>query len=56
MAQSLTQRPEWKSLQDHLKLAEQWHMRELFAKDPRRFEKFRSVTLHVCCEGGGVAV
>jgi len=32
---------EWKKLEEHQKLAEKWHMRQLFAEDPKRFDKFR---------------
>lgn len=36
----LTQSPAWKALQAHQKIMAQRHMRELFEKDPQRFEKF----------------
>lgn len=34
------QRPAWKALADHKKTVEKLTMREMFAKDPARFEKF----------------
>jgi glucose-6-phosphate isomerase len=36
----LTQTPEWKALTDHLTTIGSRQMRELFAEDPQRFEKF----------------
>ena len=39
---SVTASPEWMALQDHYKQAKEWHMRDLFEQDPKRFEKFRS--------------
>src|SRR4051812_835102 len=36
----LTQTPEWKALTDHLTTIGSRHMRELFAEDPQRFDKF----------------
>jgi len=36
----LTQSPAWKALEAHQKIMAQRHMRELFEKDPQRFEKF----------------
>ncbi|MCK4502970.1 MAG: glucose-6-phosphate isomerase, partial [Desulfuromonadales bacterium] len=36
----LTQLPAWKSLQKHYQTIEELHLRELFAADPQRFEKF----------------
>lgn len=36
----LTRSKAWKALLDHFKKNEKRHMRDLFAKDPRRFEKF----------------
>ena len=46
MAQrSVTASPEWVALQDHHKQAKEWHMRDLFEADPKRFEKFRSVPI-----------
>jgi len=36
----LTQSPAWKALEAHQKIMAHRHMRELFEKDPHRFEKF----------------
>ena len=36
----LNQMPAWKSLQDHYQVVKNLHMRDLFAADPHRFEKF----------------
>ncbi|MGH8715943.1 MAG: glucose-6-phosphate isomerase [Burkholderiales bacterium] len=36
----LTQSPAWKALEAHQKIMALCHMRELFEKDPHRFEKF----------------
>ena len=36
----LTQSPAWKALADHAKSMSSVHMRDLFAQDPTRFEKF----------------
>jgi glucose-6-phosphate isomerase len=36
----LTESKEWKALQNHLKEASSWHMRELFVSDPDRADKF----------------
>ena len=36
----LAQSPAWKALEAHQKIVAQFHMRELFKKDPCRFEKF----------------
>eukprot|EP00112_Aurelia_sp_Birch-Aquarium-sp1_P022959 Seg666.5 transcript_id=Seg666.5/GoldUCD/mRNA.D3Y31 product="Glucose-6-phosphate isomerase" protein_id=Seg666.5/GoldUCD/D3Y31 len=41
MATKLTELPEWKALQQHHKVAEKWHMRQLFQEDPKRFDKFK---------------
>ena len=38
---SLTDLEAWKKLEEHKRIAEKWHMRQLFEKDPKRFEKFR---------------
>src|SRR5690349_24197421 len=35
----LTQRPEWKALEDHYQSVRNLHMRTLFADDPRRGER-----------------
>src|SRR6185312_3698734 len=37
---ALTDIPAFQSLQQHYANAKSWQMRELFARDPRRFEKF----------------
>ncbi|NCC21055.1 MAG: glucose-6-phosphate isomerase [Alphaproteobacteria bacterium] len=39
-AQTLTEKPEWKKLADHRVKMENVHMRDLFARDPGRFEKY----------------
>ncbi len=39
-AMTLTEKPEWKALEAHRAAMEDVHMRELFAGDPGRFEKF----------------
>jgi glucose-6-phosphate isomerase len=36
----LTQRPAWKALQDHSQKVKSLHMRNLFADDPQRAERF----------------
>src|SRR5438477_8917129 len=36
----LTESPAWKSLQKHHETVAPLHLRQLFASDPRRFEKF----------------
>ncbi len=36
----LTKLPAWKALQQHYKRAKKLHLRDLFEKDPKRFEKF----------------
>ncbi|MBR3669498.1 MAG: glucose-6-phosphate isomerase, partial [Fibrobacter sp.] len=36
----LTDSTEWKALEAHAEVAKTWHMKELFAKDPARAEKF----------------
>ncbi|XP_015777813.1 PREDICTED: glucose-6-phosphate isomerase-like [Acropora digitifera] len=41
MSSSLTQCPEFSALKSHYEAASKLHMRDLFAKDPKRFEKFR---------------
>ncbi|XP_029184396.2 glucose-6-phosphate isomerase-like [Acropora millepora] len=40
MSSSLTQCPEFSALKSHYEAASKLHMRDLFAKDPKRFEKF----------------
>lgn len=40
---SLTQKAEWKKLQEHFCEAKQWHMRQLFDGDAARFDKFSNV-------------
>ena len=42
---SVTASPEWVALQDHYKQAKEWHMRDLFEQDPKRFENFRSARI-----------
>ena len=37
---SLASSPAWKSLREHYDAVAALHMRDLFAKDPRRFERF----------------
>jgi glucose-6-phosphate isomerase len=37
---ALTQRPAWKALQTHYDTMRHRHLRELFADDPRRGERF----------------
>ena len=34
---------EYKVLEEHQKKAQEWHMRDLFKNNPRRFEEFRYV-------------
>ena len=41
MASSLTECPEFSALQSHYEAASKFHMRDLFEKDPQRFDKFR---------------
>jgi glucose-6-phosphate isomerase len=36
---SLTERPQWRALQEHLRQVERRHLRELFAEDPGRGER-----------------
>ena len=48
---SVTASPEWVALQDHYKQAKEWHMRDLFEQDPKRFDKFRSACKHKCTVG-----
>ncbi len=43
----LTKRPAWNALAAHYKQARAWHLRELFAKDPRRGE-------HLTAEAAGL--
>ena len=38
---SLVDVPEWKALQDHHKVAKEWHMRDMFVENPKRFQEFR---------------
>jgi len=40
MAQPLTERPAWKALQEHFAKVQSLHLRQLFADDPKRGEKF----------------
>ncbi len=40
MPYMMTSLPAWKALQEHKKALDGVHMRDLFAKDPQRFEKF----------------
>ena len=35
-----TETPAWQALAEHKKIAENFSMREMFAADPKRFEKF----------------
>ena len=37
---SLTQSPAWLHLKKHQSIMAQYHLRELFQKDPKRFEEF----------------
>ncbi len=39
-ARPLTQRPEWQALEAHYQTMRDWHLRQLFADDPRRGERF----------------
>jgi glucose-6-phosphate isomerase len=41
----LTKRPAWKALAAHYKQARAWHLRELFAKDPKRGERLTAEAL-----------
>ena len=43
MSASLKTVPEFKALEEHFVKAKAWHMRELFEKDSKRFDKFRCV-------------
>jgi len=36
----LTQSASWKALEDHFAEINQSHMRDMFAEDPKRFDKF----------------
>ena len=36
----LTQSPTWQALTDHFEQIKPLHMRDMFEKDPNRFEKF----------------
>lgn len=36
----LTEKPEWKDLQEHYEKAKEWHMRQMFSEDPERFDFF----------------
>ncbi len=38
-SQPLTQRPAWKTLAAHYEQAREWHLRRLFAEDPKRGER-----------------
>jgi glucose-6-phosphate isomerase len=38
--QSLTSRPAWKALETHYKTMRNLHLRQLFADDPKRGERF----------------
>ena len=40
-AMSLTGTPEYKALQSHVEKLKDMHMRDLFEKDPKRFDDFR---------------
>ncbi|XP_062513681.1 glucose-6-phosphate isomerase-like [Corticium candelabrum] len=40
---SRTRIAEWKALEEHYRQASTWHMRDMFAKDPQRFEQFHAV-------------
>ena len=37
---TLTQSTSWKALEEHFKEIRQSHMRDMFAQDPQRFDKF----------------
>ncbi len=39
---SVTELPAWRALAEHRLEMENIHMRELFASDPERFDRFRS--------------
>jgi glucose-6-phosphate isomerase len=39
-AQTLTERPGWQALADHFRLVKNLHLRQFFAEDPRRGERF----------------
>jgi hypothetical protein len=41
----LTSTPQWRNLVEHQKKLASVHMRDLFAQDPDRFKKVRSVLL-----------
>jgi glucose-6-phosphate isomerase len=47
LAKSLTQRPSWKALGTHARRIKSFHLRKLFAADPKRGERFTA-------EGAGV--
>ena len=52
---SVTASAEWVALQDHYKQAKDWHMRDLFEQDTKRFEKLRSaIHVHVMDEGHSI--
>ncbi|MFL6549910.1 MAG: glucose-6-phosphate isomerase, partial [Povalibacter sp.] len=44
---SLTQLPQWQSLQKHAEKNRSVHVRELFATDPARFDKFSRTDLNL---------
>lgn len=39
---SLTRQPAWKALHEHYRAARHWHLRQLFAENPKRAEQFRA--------------
>lgn len=39
---SVTQTPAWKALEEHKKALQNTQMKELFASDPERFNKFHA--------------
>ncbi len=45
--QSLTQLPQWQALQSHARETSNTHLRDLFAADPQRFEKFSRTDLNL---------
>src|SRR5699024_5807002 len=38
--ESLTRQPAWKALHEHYREASQWHLRQLFAENPKRAAEF----------------
>lgn len=50
-AVSLTATPEYKALETHMKKLKELTMRDMFEKDPKRFDEFRYVCVTVLEQG-----